>query len=107
MNEGSKYKTSLQGVEAPIQALPNQKNLSRNVRRIRQANRDEPDIPTDNDFDIPDAYRVTTSGEEFLIDDNGDPDNRIIIFGAPWALELLEENSHWGVSSLRFILIDY
>lgn len=82
----------------------NQESLSRNVRRHKQKARKEPEIPDDNSFEIPEQYRLTFNGEHFLIHDNEEPESRIIIFAAEWALDLLEESTHWGVSVTFFEL---
>lgn len=75
-------------------------SMSRQVRKVRKRARNEPDIPDDNAFELPQEFRLTTSGEMFLVDDNEDDQNRIIIFGAEWALELLEDSDHLAVSSV-------
>lgn len=76
----------------------NADSLTRRVRFVRKKNRNEPDIPIDNSFVLPDDYKRTSNGDFFLISDNEDDAQRIIIFGADWALDLLETSDHWGVS---------
>lgn len=76
----------------------NAKSLSRLVRRTRQKTRREPEIPVDNTFELPTEYTVTSNGKEFLVDDNSDPNYRILIFAAEWSLDLLEQSEHWGVN---------
>ena len=83
-------------------------SLSRKVRAIKQKNRTEPAIPIDNSFILPEEYKRTSTGDLFLIDDNQNADDRILIFAADWALDLLETSNHWGESfklsiSLKFL----
>lgn len=75
-----------------------QQSLKRQVRRVRKRNRNEPEIPDDNSFALPPEFCLTSSNSTFLLADNDDPDNRIIVFAADWALDLLEATLHWGVS---------
>lgn len=69
--------------------------------------RNDPPIPKNNAFQITAEFKTCPNGETFLVDDNEDASNRIIIFGAEWALDLLEGSDHWGVSFTFANLIFY
>lgn len=79
--------------------------MKRTVRRIRKKTRNEPDVPTDNGFELPEAFRFTSDGSAFLVADNNNAANRIIIFAADWALDLLEESMTWGVCDFLKLFI--
>lgn len=77
--------------------LPTVHHLRRNVRRHRQfVNNPLPVPPNANEIVIPDRYKVTHDGQDFLLFDSGSEDNnRFFIFGTNDNLRLLETTAHW------------
>jgi hypothetical protein len=61
-----------------------------------------------NDIFIPDELKVTNDGERFLLYDNEDPDNRMIILSPDDDLDRLSNSEHWhsdGTSKACLIMI--
>lgn len=81
----------------------NTASLARSLRNTRQKNRQEPPIPIDNSFELSDDFKKLPNGDPFLVHDNKKPNNRILVFSADWALDLLEESYHWGIFKTFFI----
>jgi len=77
--------------------LPTVHHLRRNVRRHRQAVNNPLPVPqTVDEIVIPDRYKVTHDGQDFLLFDSGsDDNNRMLIFGTRDNIRLLETTAHW------------
>lgn len=54
-----------------------------------------PDEPKTMDFDIPINFQLTSDGKKFLLYDNHDSRNRILIFSTRENLELMVNSAHW------------
>lgn len=54
-----------------------------------------PDEPETMDFDIPINFQLTSDGKKFLLYDNHDRTNRILIFSTRDNLELMVNSHHW------------
>lgn len=77
--------------------LPSMATLRRNVRYYRQE-RNLPANPINREAipELPDEFRVTANGEQFLTYDSGVGDEeRVFIFCSPQGLQLLGESEHW------------
>lgn len=85
--------------EVPIEVaagLPKQDELKRIVRRKRYSQVDYPALPrTRDNFEIPNKFKTTSRGENFLIFDSGVGDNRMLLFGTQQFIELMRENRNW------------
>lgn len=81
----------------PVQAqLPSRLCLNRTIQRSR--NRENRPIPLPLDLEdlvIPDQYRVTNSGAEFLLFDSGPEVDRVLIFSTRNNLRMLRQSRHW------------
>lgn len=77
--------------------LPTVHHLRRNLRRHRQTVSNT--LPAPHNIDqivIPDRFRVTHDGQEFLLFDSGpDTNNRMLIFGTLDNIRLLGSTPHW------------
>lgn len=75
------------------------KNLSAIIHRKRKKEAHVPPAPTHrSEFDIPEEFTKTTTGDPFLIFDSGREDNsRILVFGSPVLLNVISEYPHWFV----------
>lgn len=80
-------------------ALPSYKNRQRTVERIRR--RYDAPYPVPSclaEIDVPEALRITTRNENFLLYDSGANDRyRILIFGTRANVECLKNNENWFV----------
>ncbi|GAB0098461.1 hypothetical protein DMENIID0001_141990 [Sergentomyia squamirostris] len=54
-----------------------------------------PPVISLDDFEIPEGYKSTSTGENMLMYDSGVGLHRIIIFGTQTSLEFLVKNRHW------------
>lgn len=76
--------------------MANYELLSRNVRRLRSNNNSTPTLPTElAGFVLCDEYTKTIKGEKFLLFDNGDAVNRIMIFATRDNLAFLVHCDDW------------
>lgn len=77
--------------------MPQIRALKRTVQRVRH--RENKFLPTPaqlEDLNIPQEYRMTLSGQQFLLYDSGSADSsRFLIFSTRRNLELLEFQKHW------------
>lgn len=72
--------TSSMSTEAAIE-MPNYANVARNIRRIRQKANVTPALPTTlAELVIDGEFTETLKGDLFVLYDNEDPDNRIVLF---------------------------
>lgn len=72
-------------------------SMKRTIRRLRQ---NDSDFPNENptlreDINIPDQFKITNKGEEFLLFDSGNISTRMLIFGTKRNLLLLSQNREW------------
>lgn len=78
--------------------LPGLSNMRRTIRSQRQNNETLPPLPPTRAAIpvLPAEFQTTTSGQQFLLHDSGVADaNRILIFGSPDAVTLLEQSADW------------
>lgn len=78
--------------------LPSLSNMRRTIRSQRQTNENLPPLPPSRaDIPVlPAEFQTTISGQQFLLYDSGVADvNRILIFGSPDAVTLLEQSADW------------
>ena len=76
--------------------IPAIRTIRRGIRRYRQhAGNPHPVPQTPEEIVIPDEYKVTSRGEDFLLYDGGDDENRILLFSTHRNLQVLETSSHW------------
>ncbi|KAL4154547.1 hypothetical protein QTP88_000404 [Uroleucon formosanum] len=78
--------------------LPNLRALKRTIQRVRQIKQIAPANPNSLRFEIPDSFKKTLCGEQFLFFDSADSGNfedRILIFSTSKNLELLTYSKHW------------
>jgi hypothetical protein len=76
--------------------LPTVHHLRRDIRRVRQrANNPIPVPLTAEELVIPDQYKSTSDGQNFLLYDSGPAVNRILIFGTHENLNVLAQSPHW------------
>lgn len=57
-------------------------NSAHNVQRQRKRDRTDPEIPTTALFDIPEDIRQMANGENFVLDDWIDGEDRILLMGS-------------------------
>lgn len=76
--------------------MPSVACLKRTVQRLRQQENGAPPNPNSlEDLEIPDRYRLTDAGEQFLLWDSGPGPNRILIWATERNLDLLAQSRHW------------
>ncbi|XP_029342135.1 uncharacterized protein LOC115033536 [Acyrthosiphon pisum] len=78
--------------------LPNPRALKRIIQRVRQIKQIAPANPNSLRFEIPDSFKKTLCGEQFLFFDSADSGNfedLILIFSTWKNLELLTYSKHW------------
>jgi hypothetical protein len=75
--------------------IPQYTASQRTIQRVRT----DKDIPTEPktfaDIIIPPKFQLTASNEQFLLYDNNDNDNRILIFSSKQHLDLLNRCESW------------
>ena len=83
--------------EQTAAAMPSKSTLCRRIQRARRRVNPTPPIPTvRHGFDIPDKYRYTADGKQFLLWDSGRDDiNRILAYCSEEGLDLLLNKPHW------------
>ncbi|CAF4155912.1 unnamed protein product, partial [Rotaria sordida] len=75
--------------------IPQYTATQRSIQRIRKDN-DIPKEPTSYaEIVIPVKFQLTSSNQQFLLYDNNDNDNRILIFASPDQLDLLNRCEVW------------
>ena len=78
--------------------LPNIDNLKRKIRKCRERTRKPIPLPsTVEDLVIPEEFRLTKAGENFVLYDSGPSAERIVIFGTETNLSILESQTNWFV----------
>lgn len=79
-----------------VGAMPSGSSIKNTLRRIRKRN---DCVPTDPkslfDLDIPEQFRKTKDGAQFLLHDSGPSNNRIIIFSTRDNLDIMDNYSDW------------
>ena len=78
--------------------LPALSNIRRTIRSQRQNNENLPPLPATRAAIpvLPVEFQTTISGQQFLLYDSGVADvNRILFFGSPDAVSLLEQSADW------------
>lgn len=76
--------------------IPAIRTIRRGIRRYRQqAGNPHPVPQTREEIVIPDEYKVTSNGENFLLYDGGDCQDRILLFSTHRNLQVLENSPHW------------
>jgi len=79
-----------------IDQLPTIKSMSRTFQWTRIIKENPPVNPSNaNDLIIPEIYKFTNKNELFLSYDNGNNENRILIFTTKSNLNLLQESDNW------------
>ena len=81
--------------------IPTARNISQQLSRKRKLLVENQPLPKDWDdlTDIPEKFKMTTSGEEFLVINKRikDTGERVIGFSSPQLLEVLNRSSIWSV----------
>ena len=76
--------------------LPTISHLKRNLRQCRQRSQNSLPVPQNTqDLVIPQEYKNTKNGEQFLLYDSGPINRRILIFGTEKSVSYLEKCEHW------------
>lgn len=79
-----------------VGAMPSVSSIKNTLRRIRKRN---DCVPTDPkslfDLDIPEQFKKTKNGAQFLLHDSGPSNNRIIIFSTHDNLDIMDNYSDW------------
>ena len=78
--------------------LPSVSSLKRTIQRVRNIFEAVPANPQTLHFEIPEQFRLTLDGENFLLFDSGNSgiyDDRIILFSTERNLNLLKNSEHW------------
>lgn len=84
--------------QATSAKLPKVDNMKRTIRNIRTKHDAAPAIPGNRrELVIPDNYKITKNGADFLLFDSGPTDDRILIFSTRRNLRLLAQSMHWYV----------
>ncbi|KAK4881108.1 hypothetical protein RN001_004427 [Aquatica leii] len=76
--------------------LPNLSTIKRTIRRVRVRISNTTTLPTSiSDIELPEEYKKTEKGNNFLEFDWGNDDDRFLIFGTELNLQLLTNSRHW------------
>lgn len=78
-----------------IAQLPERENLKKSIRRQRRQNLPVNPKSLADLLEIPDRYKNTLVGDNFLMHDSHEDDNRVIVFGSRRNLELLARSPVW------------
>lgn len=82
--------------QAAVGQMPNCDTLKRTIRNVRHETQHFPANPISLDaLQIPDDYKLTNTGEPFLLYDSNDGENRIFIFSTHRNLQLLSQSLNW------------
>lgn len=76
---------------ATAATMPSVKSMTRMVGRIRQKSKFPKNPKTLKELELPEDFKKTTKGKDFLIFDNGAVDDRMLVFGTKKNLEFLSE----------------
>lgn len=77
-------------------SLPSIRGMKRMIQRKRQVTNFPLPLPNSLEtLDLPEQYKKTLGGDNFLIFDSGHIGQRILIFGTPRNLELMETSPNW------------
>ena len=89
--------TNVQNVVGEVATQqPTIHHIRRNIRRQRQKSGNPIPVPlTRADIDIPEEYRVTADGQDFLLYDSGANNERVLIFSTQNNLNTLRGCEHW------------
>lgn len=90
-------KVSSKFPEAVKRSLPNIRNIKQSIRVARKSNLSAPSSPDNlsDDFQIPDIYQSTLASERFLLYDDHNGPERIIIFVTNVGMDVLKRYSMW------------
>lgn len=80
---------------AVISRLPDRQNIKKVVRRVRRVALPPNPRRIEELGELPDRFRNTLQGERFLISDNNEVNNRVIVFATRRNLELLSRSTRW------------
>jgi len=72
--------------------------MKRTVQRARQQAKNVPACPNSlAELQVPEEYRRTSAGQDFLLHDSGpdDGDQRMLVFATADSLDLLEQSNQW------------
>jgi len=78
--------------------MTNPKCLKRTIQWVRNISEAVPANPQTLNFEIPNEFRLTLNGDNFLLYDSGDSgiyEDRIILFSTERNLSLLKDSEHW------------
>ena len=90
---GETLQTVSEGTSAK---LPKLDSLKRTIQRQRVRLQAAPVQPTSlEQLTLPEEYKRTSKGEQFLLYDSGPETQRILIFGTQRNLEMLEQSTVW------------
>lgn len=88
--------TSSEVTGAVAGQLPSVRGIKQTIRRVRREQKIPLPTPTNlQDLIIPDSYKITISGENFLLFDSGPGTNRFLIFATQHNLERMTRCQHW------------
>ena len=76
--------------------LPSHAACKKQIQVVRAREFDRPRAPkTVQEIQIVPEDCITGSGQKMLLHDNGHPENRLLIFGTPECVRLMEESKSW------------
>lgn len=82
--------------QAAAAILPKVSSIKRTIRNVRTKHEAAPALPVHrSDIVIPENYKNTKNGEEFLLFDSGPTEDRLLIFSTRRNLRLLAQAEHW------------
>ena len=82
--------------EAAAAKLPPNKNMRQSIQYIRRQDQNFPALPNNlENLVLPDEFKQTLEGEEFLKYDSGPGKLRILIFATYENLQLLSQSTDW------------
>ena len=82
--------------ESTAAKLPRLSSLKRTIQRQRVRQQAAPVQPTSlEQLSLPEEYKRSAKGEQFLLYDSGPETERILIFGTQRNLEMLEQSRVW------------
>ena len=82
--------------ESTAAKLPRLSSLKRTIQRQRVRQQAAPVQPTSlEQLSLPEEYKRSAKGEQFLLYDSGPETERILIFGTQRNLEMLEQSKVW------------
>lgn len=82
--------------QAVAARLPAVSSIKKTIRNIRASENLGPAVPNRRqDIQFPPEFTITANGEDLLLYDKGQVEDRIIIFSTRRNLRLLESSAHW------------